>query len=139
METWELLANGVVLLHTAYVAFVVFGLAAIPIGAALGARWARNFGFRVTHAAAMGVVFVEMLVGILCPLTILENLLRRRAGVERYPDSFIAHWTHQLIYYDWPPWVFDLVYAAAMLAIAALFLLVPPERSKRRRRPLRLL
>jgi ABC-type multidrug transport system permease subunit len=131
MPTWDLLADGVVLLHTAYVAFVVFGLAAIPIGAALGALWVRNFRFRVVHGAAMGLVFLEMLVGILCPLTILENHFRSRAGVHGYTGDFIAHWTHQLIYYAWPSWVFDLVYAGAMLVIATLFLLIPPERRKR--------
>lgn len=131
MPTWGLMADGVVLLHTAYVAFVVFGLAAIPIGAALGARWVRNFPFRVTHGAAMGLVFAEMLIGILCPLTVLENRLRWRAGMHGYADGFVAHWTHQIIFYDLPRWVFDLVYAGAMLVIVALFLIIPPERARR--------
>jgi len=132
MAAWRLLADGVVLFHAAYVAFVVFGLIAIPIGAAFGILWVRNFRFRMLHLAAMALVFVEMLTNVMCPLTVLENDWRRRAGESAYPVDFISYWTHRLIFYSWPPWVFDVLYAGTMLAIVALLLVVPPDLRGRR-------
>jgi len=127
METWGLLADGVVLFHAAYVAFVVFGLLAIPIGAALGIRWVRNVRFRVLHLIAMGLVFVEVAADIMCPLTLLENDLRLRAGESGYAGDFISYWTHRVIFYSWPPWVFEVLYAGTMLVILALLVIVPPD------------
>ena len=132
MAAWRLLADGVVLFHAAYVAFVVFGLIAIPICAAFGIRWVRNFRFRMLHLAAMALVFVEMLINVMCPLTVLENDWRRRAGESAYPGDFISYWTHRFIFYSWPPWVFDVLYAGTMLAIVALLLVVPPDLRGRR-------
>ena len=132
MAIWRLLADAVLLFHAAYVAFVVFGLIAIPIGAAFGVGWVRSFRFRMLHLAAMALVFVEMLTGMLCPLTVLEHDLRLRAGESGYPGDFITYWTHRVIFYSWPPWVFDVLYAGTMLAIVALLLLVPPDLRARR-------
>jgi len=129
---WRLLADAVVLFHAAYVAFVVFGLVAIPLGAAFGFRWVRNLRFRILHLAAMALVFVEMLARIMCPLTVIENALRICAGGSRYRGDFLAYWTHRLIFYSWPPWVFDVLYVGTMLAIILLLLLVPPDRREPR-------
>ena len=132
MAVWRLLADGVVLLHASYVAFVVFGLFAIAIGGVLGAGWVRNLRFRALHLAAMALVFLEMLTNITCPLTVLEDDLRRRAGESAYPGDFISYWTHRLIFFSWPPWVFDALYTGTMLAIIVLLLVVPPDLHVRR-------
>jgi hypothetical protein len=132
MMVWRLVADAVVVFHAAYVAFVVFGLFAIVVGAALGARWVRSFPFRVIHLAAMGLVLLETLVGMVCPLTSLENDLRLLAGQADYPADFITYWTHRLIYYDWPPRVFTVLYILFTLMIIAAFVLIPPESPRRR-------
>ncbi|MFC5462923.1 DUF2784 domain-containing protein [Massilia niabensis] len=83
------LASALVLLvHLAFVLFVVFGAALLP-------RWPRLVWLHLP-AAAWGV-FVE-LTGRGCPLTALENLLRVRAGLEGYPESFIEHYILWLLY-----------------------------------------
>jgi hypothetical protein len=127
MGIWRLLADGVVLFHAVYVGFVVFGLLAIPIGAALGLRWVRNFRFRMLHLAAIGLVFLEAMMGVACPLTLLENDLRLRGGELSHAGDFISYWTHRIIFYSWPPWVFEILYAGTMLAILALLLIIPPD------------
>ncbi len=67
----KLLADLIVVFHAAYVSFVVFGLVAILIGAALRWEWVRNFWFRASHLTMIGIVVLEALFGITCPLTAL--------------------------------------------------------------------
>ena len=82
--TLNLLADAILLFHAAYVAYVVLGLVAIVVGIALNWNWVRNFWFRITHLAAIGLVVTESLVGLECPLTVLENRLRQAAGQRGY-------------------------------------------------------
>jgi cytochrome c biogenesis protein CcdA len=70
-----MLADLIVVFHTAYVSFVVFGLAAILIGAVFHWGWVRNFWFRAIHLTTIGIVVIEALAGITCPLTDWENRL----------------------------------------------------------------
>jgi len=121
-------ADLIVVFHASYVTFVVFGMGAIVAGLWLGRDWARNFWFRVLHLAAIAVVAAQALAGITCPLTVLENRLRRMAGQETYPGAFIGYWAHRLIFVDAPAWVFTLVYSLFGLAILATFVLAPPHR-----------
>lgn len=133
MTRWRLLADAVVLFHAMYVAFVVFGLVAILGGAATGARWVRNFWFRTMHLAAIGLVLAETVVGLMCPLTSIENFFRERAGDPAYAGDFIAYWTHRLIFYDWPSWVFAVLYAGFMIAVVVAYLMIPPDPRVRNR------
>jgi hypothetical protein len=126
------LANLVVAIHAAYVAFVVLGLAAIIIGGALGWRWVRDFRLRIAHLAAIALVLAESLVGVACPLTTLENSLRARAGQPGYAATFIGYWLDRIIFYHAPGWVFVALYSAITAAVVLTFWLVPPRRPLRR-------
>src|SRR4029077_15375507 len=95
---YTILADAVVIIHAAYVAFVVFGLAAILIGAAINWRWTRSLAFRITHLAAIALVCLESIVGVICPLTSLENSIRVRVGAAQYTDDFVAYWAHRMIF-----------------------------------------
>jgi hypothetical protein len=110
-----------------FVAFVVFGMLAILIGLVLRWGWVRNFWFRVLHLAAIGVVAAQALLGVLCPLTTLENRLRRMAGQETYPGAFVGYWAHRLIFFRAEPWVFTLGYSLFGLAVLGAFLVGPPR------------
>src|SRR6187397_965068 len=94
-----MLADAVLVVHAAFVLFVVGGLAATWIGLALGLAFARNPWFRGLHLAAIGYV---------CPLTTWESALRGE-GADR---EFIARWIHAWLYWNWPPWVFNAIYVA---------------------------
>jgi hypothetical protein len=124
---WSWLANAVLLIHAAYVAFVVLGLAAILAGAALGWRWVRNFWLRAAHLAAILLVMAEAIAGVTCPLTTLEDRLRIAAGESGYQAGFIAHWIRPLIFFDFPLWVFTLAYVVFAAAVVAVFWLAPPK------------
>jgi Protein of Unknown function (DUF2784) len=126
----RMLADFIVVFHASYVSFVVFGLLVILIGAALHWQWVRNFWFRIAHLAAIGVVVLESLAGIPCPLTVWEGQLRRAAGQATYSGDFIGYWAHRLIFYRAEPWVFTMFYVLFGLAVLAAFILAPPRRRR---------
>jgi len=127
MVKYKILADVVVIVHAAYVGFVVLGFAAILIGVMRNWRWVRNFWFRAAHLAAIGVVAVMAMADIACPLTTLENYLREKAGEARYPADFIGYWAHQLIFFQAPPWVFTVCYVAFTLLVIAVLVLAAPR------------
>jgi len=128
MNTYRLLSDAVVVVHAAYIAFVVLGLVAVLLGMALGWRWTRNLWFRAVHLVMIGVVVAQSLLGIVCPLTVWENDLRRLGGGEPRPDAFIAYWAHELIFFRAPPWVFTLGYCLFGAAVLATWFFSPPIR-----------
>ncbi|MCY3731194.1 MAG: DUF2784 domain-containing protein, partial [Rhodospirillaceae bacterium] len=50
--------------------------------------------------------------GRLCPLTVWENELRRRAGQLDYQAGFVQHWLHRVLFFEAEPWVFTAIYTA---------------------------
>ena len=110
MNLHSVLADLVLIVHAAFVGFVVFGLGGIVIGLQQHWGWVRNFWFRMAHLLAIGVVVLQSWLGLLCPLTVWENQLRLLANETAYAESFIAHWLHKVIFYRAEPWVFTVIY-----------------------------
>ncbi len=123
----SLLADLVLILHTAFIGFVVFGLLLILIGGALRWRWVHNRWFRIAHLLAIGIVVGQAWFGIMCPLTTWENNLRRQAGQSVYEQGFIADHLHRLIFFEASPWVFNLCYTLFGLLVVLGFWLVKPN------------
>jgi len=109
--------------HCLFVLFVVSGFALIIAGASRWS-WIRNRTFRVLHVAAIVFVAAEALLGVTCPLTYWEDMLRAAGREER---SFIGRWLAWLLYYDLPEWVFAIAYAAFALAVIACWRAIPPR------------
>lgn len=124
---YTILADAIVIVHAAYVAFVVGGLVAILLGAAMRWRWTRSFAFRAAHLTAIALVCIESLVGVMCPLTSLEDWMRERGGAARYPGDFVAYWAHRLIFYNFPPRVFTTAYITFAALVLITFVLLPPR------------
>lgn len=74
--------------HFAFVLFAVFG----GFLAYADARWAW------LHVPAVAWAAVVNLAGWTCPLTPLEQILRRRASIEGYEGGFVAHYIAPLVY-----------------------------------------
>jgi hypothetical protein len=85
---YRLLADAVVLLHTAFVVFVV-------LGGFLAWRW-RWLVWLHVPCAVWGVLIEYR--GWICPLTPIENYFRTRAGLEGYRGGFIEHYVLPLLY-----------------------------------------
>lgn len=120
-----MIADLVLVVHFAIVLFIVGGLISVWTGAALGWPWVRNPWFRYLHLAAIAYVAAEALLGVACPLTVWEDVLR---GGGMRADSFVGRWVRRLLFYDAPEWAFTLAYLAWALATLATLRLVPPRR-----------
>lgn len=85
---FRLLADGVLVLHLAFLLFVV-------LGGLLALRW-RAAPWLHLPAAAWGI-YTEF-AGVVCPLTPLENRLRRLGGEAGYGGGFIEHYLTGTLY-----------------------------------------
>ena len=85
---YRFLADAVVLLHTAFVVFVVCG--------GLLVLWRRWMAFVHLPAAVWGV-YIEF-SGRICPLTPLENHLRAMAGDAGYSGDFVDRYLMPVLY-----------------------------------------
>jgi hypothetical protein len=84
------MADLIVALHFAFVVFVV-------LGGLLALRWPRAAWVHIP--AVFWGALVEF-TGWICPLTPLENRLRRAAGETVYQGDFIAHHLLPVLYPD---------------------------------------
>lgn len=85
---YRILADLVAALHLLFVVFVV-------LGGILVLRWPR---LAWLHApAAIWGALIEF-AGWICPLTPLENALRRRGGQAGYEGGFIEHYVMPILY-----------------------------------------
>jgi Protein of Unknown function (DUF2784) len=85
---YRLLADLVVVLHVGFVLFVV-------LGGLFALRWSRAAWFHLPAAIwGAGIEFVQ---GI-CPLTPLENHLRKLGGESGYSGGFVEHYVLPVLY-----------------------------------------
>lgn len=83
-----MIAELIVILHFAFVIFVV-------LGGLLALRWPRVAWIHLP--AVVWGVLIEF-TGWICPLTPLENRLRRAGGEAGYEGDFIAHYLLPVLY-----------------------------------------
>ncbi|MDH3978131.1 MAG: DUF2784 domain-containing protein [Gammaproteobacteria bacterium] len=126
---YSLLANTVLVIHAAFIMFVVLTVPCIYIGKALNWRWVRLYWLRVTHVIGICMVAAQAWAGVICPLTTLEMWLRDKGGLATYADSFISHWLQRLIYWDLPAWIFVVIYSFFALLIFLTWHVVPPSKN----------
>ena len=117
-----LFADFVLFIHLLIVIFNVGGLFAIWLGAWRGWDWVRNRTFRMAHLGLILFIAAEPILGVACPLTLLEDWLRG-TGSEQ---GLIERWIHAWLYWDLPSWVFVVVYSKFATLVAATWKLVPP-------------
>lgn len=129
---YQLLADAVLGLHAAIVAFVVGGLLVILAGNFLHWHWVNNPWFRGLHLAAIAIVALQAWLGVACPLTTLEIQLRVKAHQATYSASFVEDWLQRLIYFQAPAWVFVTAYTLFGLAVLACWWRFPPRRRHRK-------
>jgi len=85
---YGVLADGVLLAHLGFILFV-------GLGGLLSLRWPRMALVHLPVAAYGALIEV---FGWICPLTPLENSLRRAAGEAGYAGGFIEHYLLPVIY-----------------------------------------
>jgi hypothetical protein len=121
---WSLLADAVVIIHFTFTAFAIFG-------GFLTWRWP---WVAAAHLPALAWgCWVEVSHSI-CPLTPLENHLRRLGGEAGYAGGFLAHYLVRVLYPPGLTWHIQWELAAALLLInciayGVLLVRKPPRRS----------
>lgn len=123
----NMLADIILIIHVAFVLFVVLGLLLILVGGWIGWRWIRNPWFRSLHLAGIGLVIIQAWLGIICPLTTWEMSLRESAGQTTYGGTFVSYWLHRLLYYEAPAWVFAVCYSAFGLVVVLTWVKFRPR------------
>ncbi len=127
---YQLLADLVLALHSGVVIFIVLGTPLIVVGNLRGWHWVNHFWLRFVHLAGMLSVAIGTWLDITCPLTDVERWLRIKANAETYSGSFIEFWLQKLLFFDFAPWVFVLVYTLFGLLILALWWIFPPRKKR---------
>jgi hypothetical protein len=123
---YKLAADTVLLIHFAFVGFVV-------LGALLALRWPWA---AVIHIPLAAWGAATEFLGIVCPLTPLEQELLRLAGEAGYTGGFIEHYLGPVLYPEGLTRSRQLVLGAAAVAInVALYGFVLLRRPRRAPRP----
>ena len=123
--------------HGLLVLFVIAGQLLAMAGWAMGWAWTRWRKWRLAHLSVIAFVTVIDGIGFLCPLTTLEWELRRMAGeADDYGEGseqigFIEHWLGELLYYDWPGWVFTSLYMGFVAVVALTYWFYPPKKANK--------
>lgn len=99
---YRLLADLTVVVHLAFLAFVV-------CGGILGRRWRWMVPL---HLAAVGWgILAELDSQIICPLTTLQKWFAHQAGLAGYSDGFVAHYFAPILQHAGLPltWKYALI------------------------------
>jgi hypothetical protein len=120
---YRVAADGVLVLHFAFVLFVV-------LGGFLVLRW-RQVAWLHVPAALWGAL-VEF-AGWICPLTPLEVALRRAAGDAGYSGDFIEHYLVAALYPDGLTREVQFALGAAVVVLNAAIYAVVWRRARLRR------
>lgn len=120
-----ILADIILLIHFAIAFFIVCGFF-FPIPYKLNWNFAKNYYVRLIHILLITVVFIETLIGIICPLTIFENLLRSSYDTK----SFISKWFGSLLFWDISINYFILIYFICFLWTLFIWFYYPPNKRK---------
>lgn len=122
---YRLLADLILVLHLAFIVFVV-------AGGLLALRW--RWAPLVHLPAAFWGAFIVATGGI-CPLTPLENMLRRAAGEAGYPGGFIENYLLAIIYPAGLTPQIQLILAVLVIVANVLAYSIVRRRRRKRRSP----
>lgn len=120
-------ADAILAAHLAIILFNIFGLVAVPIGAACGWRFVRIRWWRVLHVALLAAVALQAALGRACVLTLWQARLADAAP----PAPLIMSWVDRAIFWPLPIWVFAALYLLVFGYALLLLRLVPPRRRER--------
>jgi len=119
-------AAAVFWVHIAIIAFNLFGLVAIPLGAWRAWPFVYAFLWRALHLLSLFVVALQAVLGRACFLTIWEYDLAA-PGEPTSNVPLIQGWVSRLIYWPLPLWVFAVIYVAILAYTVLLWYWVRPR------------
>lgn len=120
-------ADLILILHFLYVLCVIVPVPLIALGGWLGWRFVRNLWLRLAHLFMIGIVAVQAMFGIACPLTVWEAELRWQAGESVDERPFMVRVVYDLLFYEVDPAVMQWVHIGFAALIIGLWIAVPPR------------
>jgi uncharacterized membrane protein YoaK (UPF0700 family) len=121
---YPLLADAVLLFHLAFIVFVVLG--ALLVGRFPRLAW--------LHLPAVIWAVLSEITGRVCPLTPLENHLRRLSGDAGYGGGFVEHYLLPIIYPQELSREIQLALGVAVLAVNVVAYALLRRRARRHER-----
>src|SRR5262249_1628073 len=109
--------------HLGVIAFNLFGLVAVPLGAWRGWRFVRGPWWRSLHILSLAAVAGQAVAGRACFLTLWQDEL---SGPGTSGTPLIARWINGVLFWPLPLWLFAILYVAIFAYAVALLWLVPP-------------
>ena len=125
-DHWRFVADTVLIVHVGVAAFLVAGQLAIIAGGIFRTRWVRDPWFRVVHLGLIVFIAGQSILGLICPLTHLEQYLRTLARQPSSHQTITEAWFSHLLFFDAPSWVFIAAHSVAAVVILATWFAVPP-------------
>ena len=116
----------VLLFHFSIFLFMILSFFLIPLGYSQKWEWVKNKYYRLIHLVLMGIIFIETILGFMCPLTILENFLRNDIEI----NNKITQIIHQIMYWDLPTYQFIILYLLSLLYLIFLWFFFNPDLKK---------
>jgi hypothetical protein len=130
-QVLSFLANTVLYFHVAIVAFNVFGLIVIPVGAWRDWAFIRIFWWRLVHVGLLVIVALQALFGRACFLTLWQYSLVEQSSGRATTVPLIQSWVEMLIFWPLPIWVFTVLYVLVVIYAGLLWYWIPPQRNQR--------
>jgi len=109
--SYSALATAVLFLHALFILWVIFGALLTRSRPIL--RW--------LHIASLIWGILTEVLPWPCPLTLLENWLEGRAGIEPYQGGFLLHYLDKLVYPDISANVLTIAGVVVCLSNLALY------------------
>ena len=116
----------VLLFHFCVFLFVILSFFLIPLGYYQKWDWVKNKYYRLIHLILMVIIFIETILGFMCPLTLLENFLRNNIEI----NNKITQIIHQIMYWDLPTYQFIILYLLSLLYLIFLWFFFKPDLKK---------
>ena len=111
-------ADTILILHFLVIIFIISLYFLIPYGYSKNWKFVKNYKIRLAHLMLIFFITLETFLGIICPLTTLENDLRGQL----YSETFISFWISKVIYWDLPTTFFIVVYTIFLIFAIILWL-----------------
>ena len=118
------IADFILFIHLIIAIFISAGMVIFPIGGLRSWRWCKNFSLRSTHLGLIVVVFIETLIGVNCPLTVVENYFRAQATHQSLIGSLMSN----KLYWNMSETLFFYLYGICVVWVLILWILFPPSR-----------
>ena len=111
-------------LHLCIVIYITSGFFLVPLGYKYEWEWSKNIKLRALHLGLICFVTVETLIGITCPLTVIEINLNNFD----YSQSFVSYWLSKIIYWNLPTIFFITLYSTLTLWSILMWRIFPPKK-----------